>query len=112
MSAARAGRKQDHGPIPKLQNTGRRRMDRQAERRLIALKKWRAERAVDVAMDPGVLCPNSALEAIAWRDPEHARDLEDLGELKRWFVREFGSEVTAVSRSGDETAADSKGGGT
>jgi ribonuclease D len=111
MSAVRKGRREDHGPIPKLQGSGRRRMDRQAERRLLALKKWRTERAAEVAMDPGVLCPNSALEAIAWRDPENARDLEDLGELKRWFVREFGSEVTAVSQSANTPAAGSKGGG-
>ena len=47
-------------------------------------------------MDPGVLCPNSALEAIAWRAPQRAKELDELTELKRWFIREFGSEVVAV----------------
>ncbi len=97
MAAVRDGRKQDHGPIPKLTN-GRRRMDRQAERRMAALKTWRTKRAEDLAMDPGVLCPNSALEAIAWRAPQAAKDLRDLRELKGWFQREFGAEVTQVSR--------------
>jgi ribonuclease D len=106
MGSVRNGRKVDHGPIPKLQSSGRRRMDRHAERRLAALKKWRTKVAEEVAMDPGVLCPNSALEAIAWRDPEHARDLDDLAELKRWFVREFGSQVTEVSQSVDGKARD------
>jgi hypothetical protein len=45
-----------------------------------------------------VLCPNSALEAIAWRAPESADDLGSLAELKGWFVREFGAEVTEISR--------------
>ncbi|NIR80830.1 MAG: hypothetical protein GWO00_21485, partial [Gemmatimonadetes bacterium] len=42
----------------------------------------------------GVLCPNSALEAIAWCNPTHAKELEEATDLKRWFIREFGSEVT------------------
>jgi len=102
MAAVRQGRKTPHGPIPKLTSTNRRRMDRQAERRLIALKKWRATRATEVKMDPGVLCPNSALEAIAWRAPQKRDDLADLAELKGWFVREFGAEVARVSQSIDD----------
>jgi ribonuclease D len=102
MTAVRTGRKTEHGPIPKLPSTGRRRMDRHTEQRLAALKKWRTVRAEEVSMDPGVLCPNSALEAIAWRAPQRARDLEEVPELKRWFAREFGSEVVAISRSADE----------
>ncbi|MDH3211089.1 MAG: HRDC domain-containing protein [Myxococcales bacterium] len=101
VDAVKTGRKQDHGPIPKLQGNGRRRMDRHAERRLVALKKWRAGRAAELSMDPGVLCPNSALEAISWRAPEVGKDLRELPELKGWFLREFGSEVAEVSRSAD-----------
>ena len=47
-------------------------------------------------MDPGVLCPNSALEAIAWRRPSDADDLREVQELKAWFAREFGAEVVAA----------------
>jgi ribonuclease D len=101
MAAVRSGRKQDHGPIPKLPSSGRRRMDRQTERRLAALKRWRTTRAQQLSMDPGVLCPNSALEAIAWSAPGRARELEDVPELKRWFVREFGAEVVAAASAED-----------
>ena len=97
LNAVRDGRKGDHGPIPRLAPSGRRRMDRHADQRLLGLKRWRAERAQQLALDPGVLCPNSALEAIAWRAPSAAADLETLPELKGWFVREFGDEVVAVS---------------
>ena len=100
MGAVRAGRKQDHGPIPKM-GTGRRRMDRHAEQRLAALKHWRSERARDLSMDPGVLCPNSALEAIAWHTPKSGDELTELPELKRWFVREFGDEVAKVAQEAD-----------
>ena len=97
LDAVRDGRKDEHGPLPKLPPSGRRRMDRHADRRLIALKRWRGERAQQLALDPGVLCPNSALEAIAWRAPNTASDLEGLPELKGWFVREFGPEVVAIA---------------
>ena len=52
-------------------------------------------------MDPGVLCPNSSLEAIACRAPQSAKDLKELPELKGWFRREFGAEVTEVSKQAD-----------
>ncbi len=101
VDAVKAGRKKDHGPIPRLQGNGRRRLDRHTERRLMALKKWRAARAAELCMDPGVLCPNSALEAIAWRAPQASKDLCELPELKGWFLREFGSEAAEVSRAAD-----------
>jgi ribonuclease D len=99
MAALRRGRKSEHGPIPKLGGHPRRRMDRNTERSLTALKKWRAERAKDLSMDPGVLCPNSALEAIAWKEPSSRNDLQDLSELKGWFLQEFGAEVAKVCQN-------------
>ncbi len=104
MAAVRAGRKTEHGPIPKLGGS-RRRMDRHAERRVTALKEWRTRRAEELALDPGVLCPNSNLEAIAWLAPQTAKDLKELPELKGWFRREFGSEVTQVSKAADAEPA-------
>ena len=47
-------------------------------------------------MDPGVLCPNAVLEAIAWSDPKKSEDLASLPEVKGWFLREFGEEIAAV----------------
>ena len=99
MAAVRAGRKEEHGPIPKLAPSGRKRMDRGCERRLAALKRWRTRRSGELEMDPGVLCPNSTLEAIAWRDPDGAPDLDEVPEVKGWFGKEFGAEVVAASRS-------------
>jgi ribonuclease D len=101
LAAVRDGRADEHGPLPKLPPSGRRRMDRHADRRLLALKRWRAQRAQQLALDPGVLCPNSALEAIAWRAPATASDLEGLPELKGWFVREFAAEVVAAVLEGE-----------
>jgi ribonuclease D len=106
LAAVKEGRKNPHGPIPKLESTGtpRRRMDRRSERRVAVLKRWRTPRAAELAIDPGVLCPNAALEAIAWRKPSCAADLEDLPELKGWFVREFGDEVSQALAQDPETS--------
>jgi ribonuclease D len=101
LEAIRTGRASDHGPIPKLAGSGRRRMDRHAERRLVALKQWRTRRASELAMDPGVLCPNSTLESIAVRTSHGARNLDAQPDLKRWFAREFGAEVAAALASVD-----------
>jgi ribonuclease D len=96
LEAVREGRASDHGPLPRL-GTGRRRMDRSADRRLAVLKEWRTRRAEELSMDPGVLCPNSGLEAIAWRDPRTPEDLDPLDDLKGWFVKAFGAEAVEVS---------------
>ena len=79
----------------------RRRMDRGTEKRLGVLKRWRATRAKELCLDPGVLCPNSALEAIAWLNPGDGIELAKLSEVKGWFARSFGAEVTEALRSAE-----------
>ncbi|MDP6980674.1 MAG: HRDC domain-containing protein [Myxococcota bacterium] len=106
LAAVNKGRDVEHPPIPKnLGNgSGRRRMDRKTERRVNDLKVWRTGRAEDLSLDPGVLCPNAALEAIAWCNPETGADLADVTELKPWFKREFGDEVAQTLREAAERA--------
>jgi ribonuclease D len=107
LAAVARGMKRKHGPIPKLaaklngSGNSRRRMDRSAERHLGALKRWRARRAKELSLDPGVLCPNSALEAIAWLNPPDGSELANLSEVKRWFAQSFGDEVAEALRSAD-----------
>jgi ribonuclease D len=101
LAAVREGRGRDHGPLPRL-GTGRRRMDRSGDRRLAALKLWRSQRAAELEMDPGVLCPNSALEAMAWRAPRTPAELEGLEEVKGWFVHAFGAEAVGVCQRATE----------
>jgi len=111
LAAVARGMQRKHGPIPKrvgkLNGSGnsRRRMDGSAERRLGALKRWRTRRAKELALDPGVLCPNSALEAIAWLNPPNGSELASLSEVKRWFAKSFGDEVAEALRSVDSGEA-------
>jgi ribonuclease D len=111
LGAVKRGTKHKHGPIPagagRLNGSGnsRRRMDRGAEKRLGALKRWRASRAKELCLDPGVLCPNSALEAIAWQNPQEGSEVANLSEVKGWFARSFAEEVTEALRSADSGEA-------
>jgi len=100
LVAVARGQRAPHEPLRRIGGV-RRRMDRRTERRLNELKRWRQARAKELSLDPGVLCPNSGLEAIAWRDPAAPGDLAELPELKKWFVAEFGREIVAVLRKSD-----------
>jgi ribonuclease D len=108
LGAVERGEKKGHGPIPKGAASGgapsRRRMDRSTERRLLQLKRWRSERARETGLDPGVLCPNVVLESIAWKNPQTAREIRELGGVKGWFAESFAEEVTAALRQQDEPA--------
>jgi len=111
LAAVTKGVKKPHGPIPKISNgNGRKRMDRRTERLVNKLKEWRAKRAQELELDPGVLCPNAALEAIAWKNPSKASDLQDVPELKKWFAKEFGGEVAefVVEANASAPSADEK----
>ncbi len=99
LAAVGRGRKKGHGPLPRLEGNGRRRMDRPTERRLGALKGWRSRRASELSLDPGVLCPNAALEAVAGRNPSTQDEFARIPELKPWFVREFGDELLTELRA-------------
>ncbi|MDJ0787253.1 MAG: HRDC domain-containing protein [Myxococcota bacterium] len=101
LAAVDRGIKKKHGPIPKkLTQSGpqRRRLDRGAEKRVAVLKRWRSRRAKELEMDPGVLCPNAALEAISWANPKEGSELAEVPELKRWFVESFADEVSEALR--------------
>lgn len=90
------GQAEPHGPIPRSKGPGRKRMDRDADQRFTLLKTWRAARSKDLKLDPGVLCPNSGLEAIAIANPKQADEVQSLEELKGWFARAFGEELVAA----------------
>ncbi len=94
LGAVAKGLEAPHGPIPKQKSTNpRRRLDRSAEDRLAALKIWRGLRSKELSIDPGVLCPNSALEAIAVENPDSLDEMVDIDELKGWLRNDFGDEI-------------------
>jgi len=99
LGAVERGVEKKHGPIPRRSEGEapvRRRIDRHAERYVAALKRWRSARARELALDPGVLCPNATLETIAMQRPSSRDELAATPGVKGWFGRNFGSEVLAA----------------
>ena len=105
LEAIKRGRSAARSPAPKQVSNGRKRIDRKTERLVNRLKRWRATRAQELKLDPGVLCPNSSLETIAWTNPKKPEDLEGVEGLKGWFVREFGPEMISIVER-EEAAAE------
>lgn len=104
LAAVTKGASAPHGPLKRAEGTGRRRMDRRTERRVERLKRWRTARAKELGLDPGVLCPNTCLEAIAWRNPAKIAEVAEVTELKGWQVREFGREIVETLREAEAEA--------
>ena len=99
LTAVEQGVEKKHGPLPRRtagEGPVRRRIDRHAERYVAALKRWRSTRSKELAIDPGVLCPNSTLETIATQRPSSQGELAAVVGVKGWFGRCFGSEVLAA----------------
>ena len=88
----------EHPPLERKQPTGngRRRLDRRGESRLEELKRWRAGRASELDLDPGVFCPNAALEELAAALPRSPEEMRGLAAVKPWWVAQFGPEVLRV----------------
>jgi ribonuclease D len=88
----------EHPPLERKQPTGngRRRLDRRGESRLEELKLWRAKRAHELGLDPGVFCPNASLEEIAAVLPRSDDEMRGLTAVKPWWVEQFGPEVLRV----------------
>jgi ribonuclease D len=81
IRAARALR-EDQWPRPERRR--RERPDPEIEERITRLKALRAERAPAVGLDPGLVCANAVLAAIARARPRTATDLDPVPDLRRW----------------------------
>lgn len=79
--------------LPRVERAPRRVADPAFDARLEALKKVRNATALRLDLAPGVLCPNGTLEAIARVVPETIERLAEIHELRKWQVRELGSEL-------------------
>jgi ribonuclease D len=60
------------------------RPDADVDARLERLKQMRNERARELGIEPGVLCPNGTLEALARLNVRDAQQMEAIPELRKW----------------------------
>lgn len=86
--------------LPKFPRGPRWARDPEYEDRVIALKAVRDRRAMELELDPGVLCPRERLEAIARRNPRSLDELTEVPDVRRWQVGVLGEEFIHALRAG------------
>lgn len=79
--------------LPRVPRMPRRAPDLQYEARLDRLKALRNELAPRYDLQPGVLCANQVLEAVARANPATLEQLAAVPPLRRWQRTEFGAEL-------------------
>jgi ribonuclease D len=61
-----------------------------------ALKSWRASKANALGIDPGMLCNNALITAIAVKNPGDENSLVTVKGMKNWQKQVFGTEIIRV----------------
>jgi ribonuclease D len=79
--------------LPRIERSPRRAADPALDARLERLKLVRNRLAARYPLQPGVLCPNGTLEAIARANPATVADLARIPSLRRWQAAEIGAEL-------------------
>jgi ribonuclease D len=98
LAAVKRGLELPERELPRIERTPRRAYDAAFDARLERLKAARNRLATELDLQPGVLCPNGTLEAIARANPGSLEELGVLPELRRWQLRKIGGELLAAAR--------------
>jgi ribonuclease D len=93
LAAIHRGLELPERDLPRVERAPRRIHDATFDARLERLKTVRNRLAAELDLQPGVLCPNGTLEAIAKANPCTIEELALLPELRRWQLREVGGEL-------------------
>jgi len=75
--------------------TGRR-IGAKALKRLKALKEWRDQRAVEMGLDPALICSNTQIQSLAILWPKTLKEIEGITEIKDWQRELFGHEICSI----------------
>jgi len=102
LGAVTAGLAVPGRDLPVLRRVVRPESDHAYDLRLERLKALRNQRAQDVELEPGLLCPNGTLQAVARAAPETVVQLESVVEMRGWQRRSLGEAeiLAAVSEKG------------
>jgi ribonuclease D len=84
LAIVRAARALPESAWPRFERRPRTRPDPQVDERLSRLKALRAERAPAVGLEPGLVCANAVLAAIAGAAARTPADLDAIADLRRW----------------------------
>ena len=90
LAAVKRGLELPDRELPRIERPPRRPYDAAFDARLERLKVARNRMAIELDLQPGVLCPNGTLEAIAKANPTTMEGLGQVIELRRWQLRTIG----------------------
>ncbi len=103
LAAAEMGLADPLDSLPVPTRGARPRPDAAQEARLERLKALRNQRASELGLEPGVLCPNGALQAVARVAPRTVAELETIEDLRRWQIAAVGP-AAILAAAGDSAA--------
>jgi ribonuclease D len=86
----------DEGALPRIDRPARLPKDPAFDARVERLKAVRNRIAVELALDPGVLCGRGTLEAVARARPNDRAGLAQVDELRRWQIGALGDALLAA----------------
>jgi ribonuclease D len=98
LAAVRSAESLPDTDLPHVERPARQPRDPAVEARVERLKAARNRMAIELALDPGVLCGRSTLEAVARTQPlpNDRAGLARVGELRRWQVDVLGDALLAA----------------
>jgi len=90
LDAVAQAKRLSESELPRLERRARPVKDPGFDARLEQLKAARNRVALELAVDPGVLCGRTTLEAVARARPANRAALEQIAELRRWQIEVLG----------------------
>jgi ribonuclease D len=100
LAAVKRGLRAADKDLPRVPRPQRPPREPEIESRLARLKRARTAITDRLGLAPGVVCPNSLLEAIARRSPDSLETLLEVPGMRRWQVTGFGEELLEAVRNG------------
>ncbi|MEA3464812.1 MAG: HRDC domain-containing protein [Thermodesulfobacteriota bacterium] len=94
------------GDLPCFPRAERRVRDAAVDKRFARLKQWRKGKAVELALDPGILINNALLEEIARQFPTTPDSLQMVTGLKCWQSKVLGSGLLMTLVGGGDDLVD------
>jgi ribonuclease D len=96
LQAIKKGLSVPDNRLPSFPKTRRPSADPRKQARLKRLRQWRDKKASRLALDPGLVCNNALLEAMAAADPRDMESLDNIPAIKKWQKDEWGKEIVEL----------------
>lgn len=105
LDAVRRGLAVPDAELPRFPRAPRWERDPDYDARVARLKAVRDQMAVELDLDPGVLCSRDRLEAVARKRPSSPEELAEVRELRAWQRELLGERFLAALREGAPVAS-------